>query len=153
LPDAALVVGKNKKQPRVRGSTKPSARKKPAIALTTPPRGISWRFAKFDHDGPWPLHGIEPEQHRQLLEKLGQFEKAKFADLSGERGAKFISVDSLDGLAQQRLEALELDDSPGLWELHLGGKPRLWGTREGEVMILLWWDPEHEVCPSRKRNT
>ena len=87
-----------------------------------------------------------------LLEKLGSFETTTFDALAG-RGAKRIPLDHLSSEAQKRLEQLELDDVPGIWELHLGGLPRIWGLRFGEVMSLVWWDPEHQVCPAHKKHT
>lgn len=142
-----------KKTPVKPPDTRLSARKKPAAVSPAPSRGITWRFGFFDHDGPWPLHGIEPVTHRTLLDKLGHFETSSFSDLSGKQGAKFIAVGALDRAAQRRLEELQRDDCPGLWELHLGGKPRLWGMRDGETMMLIWWDPNHQVCPAHKRHT
>lgn len=36
--------------------------------------------------------------------------------------------------------------------LRLGGKQRVWGgVRQGHVFFPIWWDPEHTVCPRRRR--
>lgn len=53
--------------------------------------------------------------------------------------------------AQTRLEELKLDDEEELFRFRLDGTARVWGIREGRVFKILWWDPEHEICPSNKR--
>jgi hypothetical protein len=62
-----------------------------------------------------------------------------------------IGRGSIIGEAQRRLVAIAQDDIDDLFSLHLGGKPRVWGVRDGSVLRLLWWDPEHEICPSLPR--
>jgi hypothetical protein len=38
--------------------------------------------------------------------------------------------------------------------LHLSGTERVVGVLEPRgVMHILWWDPDHGVCPSQKKNT
>lgn len=32
-------------------------------------------------------------------------------------------------------------------------KERVWGLLVEDVFYLLWWDPEHEVCPSHLKHT
>lgn len=132
---------------------KPRSKKRPEALPPGPSRGIVWKFAWLDHDGPWPLHGIDATSHRQLLEKLGHFEKSTFEELSGPRGAKCIGIARLGDGAQRRLEELARDDCEGLWELHVDGRRRLWGIRDDQVMSVLWWDPQHTVCPSSKKRT
>ena len=52
-----------------------------------------------------------------------------------------------------RLRELQQDDSDGLYELRFGGKERVWGIRRDDRFCILWWDPEHMVCPSTLKNT
>jgi hypothetical protein len=62
-------------------------------------------------------------------------------------------VDKLIKEAQDRLTEISLDDLDELTSLHLTGKGRVWGIIDQGVMNLLWWDPEHQVCPSHKKHT
>jgi len=48
---------------------------------------------------------------------------------------------------------LELDDTTELYELHISGLKRVWGLRHEPAFWPLWWDPEHTVCPSKKKHT
>ncbi|CAB4583232.1 MAG: hypothetical protein F2534_16630 [Actinobacteria bacterium] len=138
--------------------------KQPVVAVDLPPRikaprlpdvgmakdRMSWRFSQCDHDGPWQWSW---ECLSTYIEKLQHFESQPFDQSvgTGTIGAKRIPLDSLCDQAKKRLRKLEHDDADALWELRLGGKPRIWGFRVGNVMHCLWFDPEHEVCPSKLR--
>jgi len=137
----------------VTGGARPAKGKRPSVAVGQPTAGISWRYGRFDHDGPWPICGVDESEHREILDKLAAMEKSTCAELGGGRGLKFISAESMHSDAQRRLSEISLDDFGGLWELHFGGKPRMWCTREQDVLTFVWWDPKHQVCPSKKRNT
>jgi hypothetical protein len=60
-----------------------------------------------------------------------------------------IKVEDICSTAQQRLEALGLllDD---VVSLRLSGRERVYGYLENGVLILLWWDPLHQICPSMR---
>jgi hypothetical protein len=30
----------------------------------------------------------------------------------------------------------------------MGARERLWGFRRGSVFHVVWWDPDHKVCPT-----
>lgn len=60
-----------------------------------------------------------------------------------------IKVADITSEARERLEAVGL----GLDEvvsLRLTGKERVFGYLDNGVLVLLWWDPDHQVCPSLK---
>ncbi len=68
---------------------------------------------------------------------------------------KFIPLDSLCKEAQERLQALQLDDFEELFRFRTGNMERLWGVVSGDaprVFYPIWWDPDHKVCPSRDQN-
>lgn len=46
-----------------------------------------------------------------------------------------------------------MDDVDDLYQLHVTGPKRVWGIRFGPYLKLLWWDPDHQVYPVRKRHT
>jgi hypothetical protein len=92
------------------------------------------------------------DKFRQVHVKLGDYEKMTWGEITG-KGNKRIPVDDICDDAKSRLVELQLDDAEELWELRLSGKERVWGMRIGTVYYLLWWDPNHTVCPSRKKHT
>lgn len=55
--------------------------------------------------------------------------------------------------AQKRLKEKELDDLEMLYSIRLSGKERIWGKRENEAFYIIWWDPNHTVCPVQKKHT
>ena len=68
-------------------------------------------------------------------------------------GSHNISVGSLSKDAQKRLVELNLDDNDELFSMRIAGKPRIFGIRDRNVFHVLWWDANHDVCPSHKKNT
>jgi hypothetical protein len=128
---------------------KADAAKRPTSAVVeAKAKGLTWKFSKIDHDGPWPFHTLSSDDHKEVLKKLGAIETATFGEMASSRGTKMIPAENLCARAQKRLRELKLDDFGEIWEMHLKGKWRAWGMRQGETMLLVWWDPEHEVCPS-----
>lgn len=132
---------------------------RPALSKQVPPPRlptvdhVAFRFGRLDHDGPWPLCGIETSAHRRVLETLGHIGASTFEELAGKNGNKGIPISNLGPKARRRLGELRLDDYEEVWEMRINGKERVWGLRDGSVMMLLWWDPNHQVCPSQKRHT
>ena len=56
--------------------------------------------------------------------------------------------------ARDRLQKLKLDDIDELMSFRISGKERVWSIRQlNNVMKVLWWDPNHEIYPIRKRHT
>jgi hypothetical protein len=43
------------------------------------------------------------------------------------------------------------DEQARLFSLRITGKMRLWGIRDIETLRVLWWDPQHSVCPPLKK--
>lgn len=73
-------------------------------------------------------------------------------DISG-REHHAIEVDRLSREAQARLEQIGQDDVDEMFSFHFSGKQRIIGIRDMNVVRLLWWDPEHQVCLSHKKHT
>ncbi len=111
----------------------------------------SWRFSTVDLNGPfaWPV-GAAIEVH--ILRKLQQFDSMNWRDIEGP-DHHAIGVDRLSKEAQARLTEIKQDDIDEVFSFHFAGKPRIIGIRDMNVVKLLWWDPEHLVCPSQKKNT
>lgn len=64
-----------------------------------------------------------------------------------------IKISDLCKSAQDRLAELRYRDIDELFSLHLTSKNRVWGILRQGVLSLLWWDPEHQICPSAKKHT
>jgi hypothetical protein len=88
----------------------------------------------------------------KIIDKLKNFEHATWPEIE-RGGSHFTQVNRLIGDAQRRLQVLRLDDTNDLFSLRLSGLERLWGLRSNDVFSILWWDPDHQICPSPLRRT
>jgi hypothetical protein len=145
-------VGKGSKKPGA--LVFPAAQKQPRIAAPHV-RGasVAWRFTLADRNGPfaWP-NLSEPSEYKVAVEHLHQFEQMDAGAIE-RSGSHFIEIDALSKEAKNRLIEIKLDDLDGLFSFRIQGKPRIFCRTDNGYMDVLWWDPEHQVCPSAKRNT
>lgn len=111
-----------------------------------------WRFSIMDFDGPFGCGDLTAQTAKGIHSKLSQFEGMNWNEIE-RSGSHNVSRDKLTKEAQERLKVLKQDDIDELFSLRLAGKERIWGIRERSVLRLLWWDPEHRVCPSHKKHT
>lgn len=115
------------------------------------PRTPSWRFSTVDTAGPYPWPVGEAKE-LEILQKLRQFDTMHWEEIEGPDHHS-IEVGKLSKEAGGRLAAINQDDLDEVFSFHFSGKPRIIGIRDQNVVKLLWWDAEHEVCPSRKKHT
>jgi hypothetical protein len=122
-------------------------------AIPKSPENIVWSFAVLDNDGPFAFSKCESLQ--KLIEilfwKQGA-ERMSFQDIF-RGGSHEIELHKLCKEARDRLQEISLDDLDTLLSFRLTGKNRLWGIREQNVIRVLWWDPEHLVCPAALKHT
>ena len=85
-----------------------------------------------------------------IIPKLHDFESMIWADVEGTTGSHFVAYDDLCTAAQTRLTDLEMDEQAQLFSARITGKRRVWGIRDIVIFRVLWWDPDHTVCPSLK---
>lgn len=72
----------------------------------------------------------------------------------GKSKHHFLSPQFLSPEAAERLKAKQLEEySDSIFSFALDNKLRLVGIRKNEDFHVLWYDPEHEVCPSKKKHT
>lgn len=111
-----------------------------------------WKIGRIDFGGPWCPTALQKETLLEVIKRLRSFEGTTWVDLE-RGGSHFISVDKLITEARKRLEELRLDDTDALFSLRLSNLERLWGLRFNNVFSVLWWDPEHKICPSPLKHT
>ena len=112
-----------------------------------------WRTSGIDCSGPF---GWENANHELLFShivpKLHEFEMMLWREVEGDAHHS-CEVDGMCKEAQRRLIELGKDDCDTLFSLRFKGIERVWGIRDRQILNLLWWDPEHRVYPSKKKNT
>lgn len=110
-----------------------------------------WRFSTVDRTGPFAWPKGQPDELSIVL-KLHDFDSMAWQAIVGS-DHHYLSPDSLSTRAKQRLAEINKDDEiENLFSFHLAGKPRIIAIKHGSVAKLLWFDPNHQVCPSTKRN-
>lgn len=114
---------------------------------------MSWRFNAADRNGPFAWSNLaDGDVHKEVIETLAALETMTEGDL-GAKGCHFIAVPSLCKEAKDRLSDLQLDDLDELYSIRITGKTRVFCIHREDVLSVLWYDPEHAVCPSPKKHT
>lgn len=109
----------------------------------------AWRVGQMEMCDPYGWHELGVAALADIREKLKSFETMLLGDFVGpKKSSHLVDVEQLSKAARDRLAELRLDDYEQLLSLRLTGRKRIWGILEHNVVILLWWDPEHQVCPS-----
>lgn len=155
------------RKPRHQG--KPSTLKRPiavagrevfkepkALAVTDSMRLTpAWRVSLMEMATPFGWSEILPEKLREIREKLRDFESMTWHEILivGKHRNHSVSIEKLCKEARDRLEATGQSDIDELVSLRLSGPARVWGIRSENVLNVLWWDPDHAVCPSLKKHT
>jgi hypothetical protein len=151
-------MGKKNKQPHIKGGSIPPSTKKPRVESLPNDNSLppSWRLSMLEMVDPFGWHKIESvEKLREILGKLCELEALNWNEILVIRKKQNHEVDvgDLSKDAQKRLVEIFQDDIDSLVSLRLSGVERVWGIREKAILKLLWWDPNHQVCPSLKKNT
>ncbi|CCG41826.1 hypothetical protein [Magnetospirillum molischianum] len=114
---------------------------------------LVWRFSSIDRDGPFAWSALDdPAAYKEAMEKLHQFETMEETAIRAQ-GSHPVEVWQLCKEAQNRLAEIELDDLDALMSFRLTGARRVWCRMDNNMMLVLWWDPGHAVCPSPKKHT
>lgn len=110
----------------------------------------------LDKNGDWSWRGIDEKTiWEDIHSKLSEFERKTWNEiLIKERYRNhLIVISKICPRAQKRLRKIKQDDIDELVSLRLTGQKRVWGIKEGNILKVLWWDPDHTVCPSIKSYT
>ena len=141
----------NKKTP-VPSRIKSEGREFRSVHHSNATESICWRFSAMDMDGAFSFANVKAKTWRRILEKMKEWETMTWGEISGKRDHA-IAVSALSPEARNRLFELKVDDIDEVFSLHLSGRERLIGIRNRNIFLVLWWDPEHKVCPVHKKHT
>ena len=108
---------------------------------------MSWQLGHGDFDGPFSLKEIRDEDLKLVWAKLQLLEGMSLDTLIA-KGNHPTDIEKITEKAQNRLVELKLDDVE-LWSFPITQRKRLWCIKSGDVFELLWFDPKHEVFPSK----
>ncbi|WP_143220886.1 hypothetical protein [Actinomadura sp. CNU-125] len=119
-----------------------------------------WRLSLLDaeYDGEWHWR-VDRSTSAMLVRFLSDMERLTWREIWDQRTHskrrdsqkhKWIPVTSLVKTAQDRLAELRLDEFEEMFRFRVGNMGRLWGVLSEEsprVFYVIWWDPEHKICP------
>lgn len=116
-----------------------------------------WSFRILKPEGPYGWGRASSNDLKTVADRLGRFESMKWGELVTLPGNPhhLVSVDDLGKEARQEFERIfhPQDQVDELMSLRVDARKRVWGRLDHDTPALqiLWWDPEHKVCPSTKR--
>ena len=121
-----------------------------------------WIFTKVDVSGKFAFDVSRHDfDSRYVLGKIIEYSRMKWSEIRrhthGEKNKSkhhFLEYGSLSSEAMERIDAKHLhDDTDAIFSFAFGGKVRVIGIRKDEKFYPVWYDPNHEFCPSSKKNT
>lgn len=116
---------------------------------------MAWRFSTADRNGTfaWDIQRlIESGDLENILNTLRDMEGLSLSQFR-QQGSHPVVTHKLEKCARDRLMEIELDDLDSLFSFRITGRGRIWCIQDRHIMRILWWDPEHQVCPSLKKHT
>lgn len=146
----------SKGKPRRQRNPQPTKEARSDPRLTPENQNLIWEVSKIDKDGQWGWDKVNCSYFFTVIwEKMRNFEKKEWSEILGRDHYQNhkVSVSKIRKEAQKRLEELGHDDQEELVSLRLTGSQRLWAIQLEGKAFLLWWDPHHEIYPSRLRHT
>jgi hypothetical protein len=114
-----------------------------------------WSFSLIDlvaQVGGW-IH-LRAEDLDDLLGRFRAWESMTWRQIliEGNKQNHPIDVDRCCTEVQERLKVLKLDDLEQLVSLRINSTARVIGVRDRATFQILWWDPDHQVCPSHRKD-
>lgn len=149
------MANKNGKQPAQEHHPKKGGKipRGGSAAANIPALPFSWSVTSADFKGPFGWHVTDTKLiFDDVIPRLKSFETMTWAQVDGPSGSHFIEHGDLCKEAQDRLGELgrEVDQ---MFSLRVTGAKRIYGIREGAILEILWWDPDHLICPAPKKHT
>lgn len=150
-------MGKGKRK-QAKFKQHPSSNKTPRIASDPDSfnkKNPAWRVSNIQFIDPFGWHNLNFQEIDYIKQKLSDFETMTWNQIfvKAQKQNHSVYIDQLSKEARDRLDELNMNDIDQLHSLRLSGKERVWGVLDQGIFNLLWWDPQHLVCPSKKKGT
>ena len=116
-----------------------------------------WRFGKHDKEHEkWSLK--KANLYDSIILKLSSYETMTWLEIDtsthdkGKSKNHWVDVKNFIKEAKDRLQHLNIENDT-LYSFALTNKLRLYGILEAGVYNIVWCDQNHEIYPSKKKNT
>jgi hypothetical protein len=146
------------KQKRAKALKQPSVGKTPRI-IENPDAYLelnpAWRISKLSFKDPYGWHVLSVEDVYSIQQKLLHLESMTWDEIlvKGRKSYHLVAITKLCKAAQDHLAEMAIEDIDELLSLRLSATERVWGILDRGIVELLWWDPNHEICPSVLKHT
>lgn len=115
---------------------------------------VHWSFAVFDGSVDWHDQQHKEETFRYVAGRMRTYESMTWRQIKSRGDYNHaVPTNKIIPQAQKRLRQINQDDVDELWRFRFDAKRRIWGIRDGRLFKVLWWDPQHKICPSRLKHT
>lgn len=122
---------------------------------------VIWRFDMIDRSGKFAFDlNRDDFLHHEVMEKMIDYSNMTWAEVKsqthdeGKSKHHLLSIDMLSNDAFDRFKTRRLEGyEDSVFSFALQNRLRIVGIRENEHFHVLWYDPGHEICPSKKRHT
>ena len=146
-----------RRQPRKRPSLNPQPRKIPhrlEDPVSFDDRNFCWRVhdSYIDYSHPqfgWGRVSIL-DFLRKIIQALQSYEGCTWHEVREKKHCHPWGVDAIPRECAKRLAQRQIDVEQ-LYQISLGNKPRIIGYKDRGVFYLMWWDKDHEFCPTKAR--
>lgn len=118
-----------------------------------------WRFDKIDRDGKFAFNLSRKDfKHKEVLQKLIEYGNMTWDEISRQQHDRtrktkhhYLNPVSLSNEAVERIKAKHFDEyTDDIYSFALQNLVRIIGLRYGAEFHIVWYDPNHEFCPSIK---
>lgn len=119
---------------------------------------VSWCFDRIDRNGDFAFDIQRDDFDSKFI--LGKmiaisnmtWRELKRATHDNAKGKNHeIDADNFSAKAKRRFRELQLDEeADALFSIAISNKIRIFGTRRNAEFHPIWYDPNHEVCPSNQ---
>ncbi len=143
-------MAKRDKRPKLKQEPHPSKTPKAEPPPDSNRLNPSWQVSRLEMVDPFGWHTIEKDKLLEIRSKLASFESQTWNEIlvRDKKRNHTVFVSGICKEAQDRLSEIGLGDIEEIVSLRLSGPERIWGIRHLSILILLWWDPHHQIWPS-----
>lgn len=87
---------------------------------------------------------------KKIIQSLQSYEGLTWQEVREKGHCHPWGVDDIPRDCARRLEDRQIDIDQ-LYQIPLGSKPRIIGYKDGRIFYLMWWDEEHQFCPTKAK--
>ena len=131
------------------------------VKYSSDSKQVCWRFDKLDMDGKFAFDLSRTDfNHREILDKIIAYSnmtwdevKKQTHDRKNKSKHHFLDMDALSADAIARIRAKHFEDryQDSIFSFAFKNRLRIIGIRDGEEFHVVWFDPNHEFCPSKEK--